>query len=140
MRSSVLGAFRVQQEQIDAAENLIAEARAEQARLRRTYPVFFPDQQQASGGHSKGTPTPASQNQLLRVVAEHPGITRKRTARLVNFSESWVSAVVKELNLREDPPIQFGRSGRMLTYTLTAAGEHLINNGGIQDGRDEETA
>jgi DNA-binding MarR family transcriptional regulator len=137
MRRAVLEAYEDQGRLIREAEQMIEDARKEQTRIRKAYPTFFPDHQRQLG-HARGTPTAQSQNQVLRVLAEHPAVTRRRLAKLVNYSESWVSQVIKELNAREGPAIvQYGRSGRMTTYTLTADGEELVNIGGVRDEEEQ---
>lgn len=139
MRDTVTRAYAEQQEEIDEARAIIEAAEAKKAELRQRYPMFFEQAAPKSPSAAKPafSPSPQAQNQLLRILAEHPGVTRRRAARLVNFSESWVGYAVKALNSRpEGAVIAFGKSGRLQTLTLTEAGMKLADNGGVPAEED----
>lgn len=132
MRNAVMSAYRSQDEQIEAAQSLIEEAEAEKARLRETYPMFFSEFPSKSDG--TGGPTVVVMNRVLRALAEHPGMTRSQLARHMSYSTSWVSKCVHELNANQPVEIiQYGKKGRLVTYTLTAAGNRLVDRGGLRE-------
>jgi predicted transcriptional regulator len=130
MRETVLTAYRRQEEDIAQARQIIAEAEAEQARLRDQYPVFFPERPEPrrSGG---GTPTVEQMNTMLRTLAEHPDQTLKQLQRRLNFSDSWTARIIKEIEVR-GPYVERSRHGRSFIYRLTADGTHVLNRGGIR--------
>ena len=138
MRASVLNAYDKQTADIQEAEAMIEAAKAEQARLREVYPMFFPPREAASGkggGHSHGTPKAEHQNLFMRLVAEHPNLPRRRLAKQMNLSESWLTRIEQTLNqIPGGPMVQHGpKHGRLMTYALTEAGQRLLDGGGVRD-------
>ena len=102
----------------------------EQDELRTAYPMFF---EASSDRVKRAVVSVEGMNRLMRLIAEHPGNTRKQIAKRVGYSTSWVSTCVLHIN-RSHPEalISQVRISRNATYSLTAAGSALLNNGGFQ--------
>jgi hypothetical protein len=132
MRATVLDHYRVWAEQIAAAEELIQEAKVEQARLRESYPMFFAAAVRQTNRVHVGPPV---LNKLLRTVSEKPDSTRYQLGSRLAYSPSWIGHLIRVVNSSDHGELigMAGKRGRRNIYRLTAAGQMFLDNGAFHE-------
>lgn len=130
MRAAVMERYNAQDDDIAEARSMIESAEQAKAQLREMYPMFFPEPEQPPG-RNQGQPSVEQKNQVLRILAEHPGESRKQLARRTSFSPSWAGEIVRALR-RQGDFLVVSKRGREQVYSLTELGMSTVNNGGLR--------
>jgi predicted transcriptional regulator len=130
MREAVEAAHAEAEQRVADARAELAAALSQAAAIREQYPMFFPDEQDASQ-KPVGRASVEQKNAVMRALAEHPDQTRKQLARRISYSPSWAGEIVKQI--RQDGDfIKASRRGREIAYSLTELGETTIGHGGFR--------